>query len=79
MLDKVLRIDALMEISNFLTEKRYDINGLSVNMKVDKDTFKKIGEDYQYRYNTNDKIEFDDNIKEINFNIGGIIFKYYSE
>lgn len=79
MLDKVLRIDALMEISNFLTEKRYDINGLSVNMKVDKDTLKKIGEDYQYRYNTNDKIEFDDNIKEINFNIGGIIFKYYSE
>lgn len=73
---KILKIEDVMKIGDFLAENGYNDYSFTISTKVDnKDTLDKINEDFFYKLNgdVNEKPEYGDSVR---IKIGGIEFTY---
>ena len=73
---RVLKFDDLVNIARAIDDAGYGEDGITVTMAVPNFAIlRRINEDFHYRFEIEGDI--DEDINEINANIGGIGFKYY--
>ena len=74
----VPKLDILYNLTDKINEifRGKDISNMTITFELDSKTLNKVNEDYYYRYNLNGDLVKDENVDEINVNIGGVKYKY---
>lgn len=74
----VPKLDILYDLTDKINEifRGKDISNMTITFELDSKTLNKVNEDYYYRYNLNGDLVKDENVDEINVNIGGVKYKY---
>ena len=74
----VPKLDILYDLTDKINEifRGKDISNMTITFELDSKTLNKVNEDYYYRYNLNGDLDKDENVDEINVNIGGVKYKY---
>lgn len=75
-MNKILRAEDLMEISNFFLDKKYNNENVTILIEVeDEHELNRVNDDFYYRFNDGKDI-IDEDFSSVDINIGGIKFKY---
>ena len=73
----ILKYDDLLEIESFLREKEMDNGNLSVVMYIEtQERLNRINKDYYYKLNPNGNDSLDQNVDNVNIQVGNVIFTY---
>ena len=73
----VLKYDDLLKIEEFLRENELDNGNLSVVMYIEtQERLNRINKDYYYKVNPNGTDALDQDVKNINIQVGNVTFTY---
>mgnify|MGYP006988825387 CR=1 FL=1 len=73
---RVLTFEDLVRIVEALHEAGYDNDGLVIGVPVpNREMMSRVNEDYHYRIGAEGDV--DNEVNEVNINIGGVGFKYF--
>lgn len=73
---RILTFEDLVKIVEAISEAGYDNDGLIIGVPVPNETMMaRVNEDYHYRMGSGSDLE--ENVDEVNINIGGVGFKYF--
>ena len=73
----LLKYDDLLKIEEFLRENELDNGNLSVVMYIEtQERLNRINKDYYYKVNPNGTDALDQDVKNINIQVGNVTFTY---
>lgn len=73
----VLKYEDLLKIEEFFRENELDSGNLSVVMYIEtQERLKRINRDYYYKANPSGTDILDQDVKEVNIQVGNVIFTY---
>jgi hypothetical protein len=73
----VLKYDNLLKIEEFLRENEFDSGNLSVVMYIEtQERLNRINKDYYYKVNPNGTDVLDQDVKDVNIQVGNVTFTY---